>query len=177
MSLKKCSKRIFEKNSRLPPRGVFGPKNPLFGWKMAFWAYIFETAHQILMIFSQMLDIIALIDLASVLCARKFSFAPRWGVPQISPFSFIILLLLLLLLLKLWDWPPLFLCVFFNLAAAERPQHCALVSQKIRFLDFFFESTHQICLNLGHKLGTIALNHRMAVLCLGKFLFWLFWPF
>ena len=24
---------------------------------------------------------------------------------------------------------------------------------------------------------TIALNHRMAVLCLGKFLFWLFWPF
>ena len=41
---------------------------------MAFWAYIFETARQILMIFSQMLDIIALNDSASVLCARKFSF-------------------------------------------------------------------------------------------------------
>ena len=39
--------------------------------------------------------------------------------------------------------------------------------------DIFFESAHRICL----KLGTIALNHRMAVLCLGKFLFWLFWPF
>ena len=79
MSLKKCSKRIFEKNSRLPPRGVFDPKTPLFGWKMAFWAYIFKTAHQILMIFSQMLDIIALNDSASVLCARKFLFAPGGG--------------------------------------------------------------------------------------------------
>ena len=48
---------------------------------------------------------------------------------------------------------------------------------KIRFSDIFFETAHQICLKLGQKLGTIALNHRMAVLCLGKFLFWLFWPF
>ena len=36
------------------------------------------------MIFAQMLEIVALSDLASVLCARKFSFAP-----QIAPFSFI----------------------------------------------------------------------------------------
>ena len=48
---------------------------------------------------------------------------------------------------------------------------------KIRFSDIFFESAHQICLKLGQKLGTIALNHRMAVLCLGNFLFWPFWPF
>ena len=41
---------------------------------------------------------------------------------------------------------------------------------KIRFLDIFFESANQICLKLGQKLGTIALNHQMAVLCLGKFL-------
>ena len=74
-SLKKCSKRIFEKNSRSPP-GVVLTENPLFGWKMAFWAYIFETAHQMLMIFSQ---IIAFNDLTSVLCARKFSFAPQGG--------------------------------------------------------------------------------------------------
>ena len=53
----------------------------------------------------------------------------------------------------------------------------AISGQKIRFLDIFFESAHQICLKLGQKLGTIALNHQMAVLCLGKFLFWLFWPF
>ena len=59
-----------------PPGGGVGPKTPLFGWKMAFWAYIFENAHQILMIFSQMLDTIALNDLASVLCATKFSYAP-----------------------------------------------------------------------------------------------------
>ena len=48
---------------------------------------------------------------------------------------------------------------------------------KIRFSAIFFETAHQICLKLGQKLGTIALNHRMAVLCLGKFLFRPFWPF
>ena len=30
---------------------------------------------------------------------------------------------------------------------------------KIRFLDIFFETAHQICLKLGQKLGTVALNH------------------
>ena len=69
------------------------------------------------MIFAQMLEIVALSDLASVLCAKKF------------------------------------------------------------LLNILFESTHQICLKLGQELGTIALNHRMAVLCLGKFLFCSFWPF
>ena len=39
------------------------------------------------MIFAQMLEIVALSDLASVLCARKFSFAPQVGdVPQITRF-------------------------------------------------------------------------------------------
>ena len=66
---------------------------------MAFCVYIFETAHQILMIFAQMLEIVGLSDLASVLCARKFSFAPQGGVPQIALLSFIIIILLLLLLL------------------------------------------------------------------------------
>ena len=32
------------------------------------------------MIFAQMLEIVALSDLASVLCARKFSFAPQGGI-------------------------------------------------------------------------------------------------
>ena len=48
---------------------------------------------------------------------------------------------------------------------------------KIRFLDIFFESAHQICLKLGQNLGTIALDHRMAVFCLGKFLFGCFGHF
>ena len=39
------------------------------------------------------------------------------------------------------------------------------------FLEIFFEIAHRICLKLGQKLGTIALNHQMAVLCLGNFLF------
>ena len=52
------------------------PLKPPFGWKMAFWAYIFETAHQTLMIFSQMLDIIAINDLALVLCTKKIYFPP-----------------------------------------------------------------------------------------------------
>ena len=48
---------------------------------------------------------------------------------------------------------------------------------KIRFSINSFETAHQNCLKLGQKLGTIALNHRMAVLCLGNFLFWTFCPF
>ena len=76
------------------------------------------------MIFAQMLEIVALSDLASVLCARKFSFAPpRGGVPQITPFSFIIIIIIFKALRLA---AVVFMC-FFNLAAAERPQHCALV--------------------------------------------------
>ena len=56
-------------------------------------------------------------------------------------------------------------------------QNLAILAQKSGFRTIFFETTHQICLKLGQKLGTIALNHRMAVLCLGNFLFWPFWPF
>ena len=42
--------------------------------------------HQILMIFAQMLEIVALSDLASVLCARKFSFALQGGfTPKNAP--------------------------------------------------------------------------------------------
>ena len=53
------------------------------------------------MIFAQMLEIVTLNDLASVLFARKFSFAPQGSVPQIALFSFIIIIILLLLLLLL----------------------------------------------------------------------------
>ena len=85
---KNVQSRFLKKNLVCPPRGVFDPQT-LFGWKMGFWAYIFETAHQILMIFSQMLDIIAFHDLALVLCTKEFSFAPPGGdlPPKIPPFS------------------------------------------------------------------------------------------
>ena len=39
------------------------------------------------MIFVQMLEIVALSDLASLLCARKFLFAPQGSVPQIALFG------------------------------------------------------------------------------------------
>ena len=55
-------------------------------------------------------------------------------------------------------------------------QNLVIFATKIRFLDIFFE-TARICLKLGQNLGTIALDHQMAMLCLGKFLFWPFWPF
>ena len=43
--------------------------------------------HQILIIFAQMLEIVALSDLASVLWAGKFSFVPQGGfTPQKYPF-------------------------------------------------------------------------------------------
>ena len=50
------------------------------------------------MIFLQMLEIVALSDLASVLSARKFSFAPQGGVPQITPFSFIIIIIIIIII-------------------------------------------------------------------------------
>ena len=56
-------------------------------------------------------------------------------------------------------------------------QNLAIFATKISFLDIFFETAHRICLKLGQNLGTIALYHRMAVLCLRKFLLWPFWPF
>ena len=56
-------------------------------------------------------------------------------------------------------------------------QNLAIFATKIRFLDIFFETAHRICLKLGQNLGTIALDHRMAVLCLRKFLLRPFWPF
>ena len=52
---------------------------------------------------------------------------------------------------------------------------CGYFRSKIRFSDIFFETTHHICLKLGQELVTIALNHRMTVMCLGKFLCWPFW--
>ena len=48
---------------------------------------------------------------------------------------------------------------------------------KVRFSNIFFKTAHQICLKLGQEPRTVALYHLMAVLCLGKFLFWPFWPF
>ena len=69
---KKMFQADFWKKFSFAPQGGFWPKKTLFGLKMDFWAYIFETAHQILMIFGQMLDTIALNDLALVLCTKKF---------------------------------------------------------------------------------------------------------
>ena len=86
----------------------FGPKFGHFRSKIRFSVIFFESAHQISLKLGQKLGTIALNRRMAVLCLGKF------------------LLLLLLLFLKR-DWPLLFLCVFFNLATAERPQHCALV--------------------------------------------------
>ena len=66
------------------------------------------------MIFAQTFLIFALSDFASVLCARKFSFAPQGWTQNCSLFIFIYYYFIIysLLFLKLWDWLPLFLCVF-----------------------------------------------------------------
>ena len=71
-------------------------------------------------------------------------------------------------------------CSYEKIGAIFYPflvQNLAIFATKIRFLDIFFETAHQIFLKLRQNLGTIALNHQMTVLCLGKFLFWPFWPF
>ena len=53
------------------------------------------------MIFAQMLEIVALSDLAAVLVLENSRLPPPGGVPQIVLFPFIIIILLLLLLLFL----------------------------------------------------------------------------
>ena len=42
------------------------------------------------MIFAQMLEIVDLSDLALVLCARKFSFAPQGVYPKLPPFHLLV---------------------------------------------------------------------------------------
>ena len=59
------------------------------------------------MIFAQILEIVALTELALVLCARKFSF--------------------IIIVFKALKLAAAVFMYFFNLAAAERPQRCALV--------------------------------------------------
>ena len=89
-----------------------------------------------LMIFAQMLEIVALSDLASVLCARKFSFAPQGVDPKLLPFHFHLLLfyyLFIIIFEALRLIAAIFMC-FFYLAAAERPQHCALVIYLSKFI-------------------------------------------
>ena len=86
--------------------------------------------HQILMIFAQMLEIVALSDLASVLCARKFSFAPQGGCTPNFPlfiYYYYFIIMIIIIIFKALRLAAVALCFFFNLAAAERPQHCTLV--------------------------------------------------
>ena len=69
-----------------PPRGIY-PQKMLLLAKMFLLSLYFENHVSDFMIFAQMLEIIALSDLASVLCARKFSFASQGGfTPQNTPF-------------------------------------------------------------------------------------------
>ena len=96
--------------------------------------------------------------LTSVLCATKILFASQGGFTSkksiLALFFYFYLLLLFYnlctIILQLWDWlPPSFYVLFiwppprdlsiarlFNLAAAERTQHCAVVyiARKVTFM-------------------------------------------
>ena len=84
------------------------------------------------MILAQMLEIVALNDLASVLCARKFSFAPQGVDPKLLPFH------------------------FWSLGISRRTYGFALVRSfvrsSVRSRRDIWRSTHQIFLKLGTKL-------------------------
>ena len=70
------------------------------------------------MIFAQMLEIVDLSDLASVLCARKFSFAPQGGVyPKLPPFHLLLLLFIIIIIFKALRLAAVvFMFFFFNFA-------------------------------------------------------------
>ena len=75
---KKCSKRIFEKNSKM---ATFGPKIANFGhfWpKNQVFGHFFETAHQNCLKLGQKLGTVALYNLMLVLWLGKFLFWPFW---------------------------------------------------------------------------------------------------
>ena len=75
---KKCSKRIFEKNSRFRDFGQKWPIFAIFSQKIRFSDIFFETAHQICLKLGQKLGTIALYHLKAVLCPGKFLFWPFW---------------------------------------------------------------------------------------------------
>ena len=66
------------KFSFAPPGGGFDPKTPLFGWKMAFWAYIFETAHQIFLKLGTKLHLGEAKKMFQADFWKKFSFGRFW---------------------------------------------------------------------------------------------------
>ena len=98
---------------------------------------MFKIAHQILMIFAQMLEIVALSVLASLLCARKFSLAPRGVYPKLPFFIYYYYFIIIIIIFKALRLAAVVFMCFFNLAAAERPQHCALVVKNGPFLAVF----------------------------------------
>ena len=53
------------------------------------------------MIFAQMLEIVALSDLGSVVCARNFSFAPRGVDPKLPPFHFLFIIIIIIIIIYL----------------------------------------------------------------------------
>ena len=94
------------------------------------------------MIFAQMLERVALSDLASVLCARKFSFALPGVDPKLLPFRFYLLLFyyLFIIIFEALRLVAAIFMFFFYLAAAERPQHCALVCIETYLMVFFWKT-------------------------------------
>ena len=62
------------------------------------------------MIFAQMLEIVALSDLASVLCARKFSFAPHFFIYY---YNFIIIIIIIVIFKALRLAAVVFMCFLF----------------------------------------------------------------
>ena len=129
------------------------------------------------MIFAQTLEIVALSDLASVLCARKFSFAPRGVDLKLPPFHFYLLLsfyyLFIIIFKALRLVAAFFMCVFFYLAAAERPQHCALVFIWLLFFLFllFYIRFVCCCIFRGFHLSIVVVNYGLSTICLFHIMF------
>ena len=72
------------------------------------------------MIFAQMLEIVALSDLVSVMCARKFSFDPQGDLPAAERPQHCVLVYYYFYSYEFGR--RRFLCFFFYLAVTERPQ-------------------------------------------------------
>ena len=68
------------KNSSFPPGGIYLLKCPLLA-NMVLLSLCLQNCASDFEVFAQMLEIVALSDLVSVLCAKKFSFVSRGDLP------------------------------------------------------------------------------------------------
>ena len=121
------------------------------------------------MIFAQMLERVALSDLASVLCARKFSFAPQGGGPKIVPFSFLFIIIILLFIHYYFKALRLVAAIFMCFFLIWPPPRDLSIA---RLLTYKFQTPLWIFLIFGMNVVFMVFFVEVILYMAWKFLIW-----